>query len=420
MLIHESNSLVEKTPFIIFSLILSFLLLIAIPFTAHRFFSVLKLIKSKFMESSRPRIVSKPLIPPAQRISSLDGLRGLTVFFVFYSHYLSNVDAGLYTPWIQVFSMGVPIFFTLSGLLISISYQPTRDLRGVLAFYLRRLFRTYPLYFLLVMLAFFHHQFSVEDLFSYLTFSFGITSPHVSPNYIGIIWSLFCEEVFYLLFPIIFLICRNWLSSILFLAFIVFIEIYSRTLLNQHTNLLFGPGSSFLSNFHFFIGGILLFRLKDTGFLDFYAAFSRKTHRLLTEVVFLFAFVFFLYIGIRHYAVFATFSISLLALFTNSFTSRLFQNPSFVFIGQLCYPIYLIHNIIAFSFTRILLERLPPPLVYFSAIFELLIILSISFCLSKFIEIPLQKIGKRFSKLLSPLHRDTLTERLPSTTSMGI
>jgi peptidoglycan/LPS O-acetylase OafA/YrhL len=109
-------------------------------------------------------------------------------------------------------NFGVPVFFLLSSFLITELLLRERDASGkihVRAFYVRRILRIWPLYFLILFGGFaicralhFGH-FSTIALLAYI-FLFGnwYTASHGQmPIGIGMIWSLNVEEQFYLFWP---------------------------------------------------------------------------------------------------------------------------------------------------------------------------------------------------------------------------
>ncbi len=93
---------------------------------------------------------------PLARVTQLDGLRGFAFLVVFVVHL--NLPSGLPEahPWIERLKelgwIGVPLFFTLSGYLITelaLREGPAFSLRR---FYARRALRLWPLYFTVVVL----------------------------------------------------------------------------------------------------------------------------------------------------------------------------------------------------------------------------------------------------------------------------
>src|SRR5690242_10217130 len=88
-----------------------------------------------------------------QRIPELDGLRGLAVLTVMLGHYCSAIIPGV--SFFNYASMGVDIFFVLSGFLVGGIILDGAWERGFLArFFCRRAARILPLYILVVGVAF--------------------------------------------------------------------------------------------------------------------------------------------------------------------------------------------------------------------------------------------------------------------------
>ena len=81
----------------------------------------------------------------------LDGLRAFAVLAVIYSHYIPS-KYHLNIPW---GSAGVQLFFILSGFLITsilIKSRGERLGKSLKTFYIRRAFRIFPLYYLVLIL----------------------------------------------------------------------------------------------------------------------------------------------------------------------------------------------------------------------------------------------------------------------------
>lgn len=162
--------------------------------------------------------------------SKLDSLRFLAFFLVFWSHaFVPSFGSLLETPWFQFFEPffetgkdGVHIFFVISGFLITYLLMVEQNMKGkinIKNFYLRRVLRIWPLYYLIMILGLFilpRVLSSFDFCGSYwmnLTFlnNFNTTESGecFSPNVL-IAWSVAIEEQFYLFWPLIFvLISRN-------------------------------------------------------------------------------------------------------------------------------------------------------------------------------------------------------------------
>jgi peptidoglycan/LPS O-acetylase OafA/YrhL len=149
---------------------------------------------------------------PLRHIASLDGIRAAAAMLVFASHAFAAAPV----PG----SLGVTIFFFLSGFLITTLLRREREASGKVSlrrFYLRRACRIFPpMYFMLIaMLLFALVMHVMSDVattavlaqFLHLTNYYIVISgsdagllPHTS-----VLWSLAVEEHFYVVFPMLFL-----------------------------------------------------------------------------------------------------------------------------------------------------------------------------------------------------------------------
>ena len=87
-------------------------------------------------------------VRPITTIASLDGLRAVSITIVFLAHSgLKGIVPGFF---------GVTVFFFLSGYLITtllrIEFERSGDI-GLVDFYVRRMFRIWPLFYLVLIVA---------------------------------------------------------------------------------------------------------------------------------------------------------------------------------------------------------------------------------------------------------------------------
>ncbi len=180
-----------------------------------------------------------------QRIPQLDGVRGIAILLVLVWHYfpclvvpepdslLAVCKQSLSLTW-----CGVDLFFVLSGFLIAGILLDKSDATNFFqAFYLRRVCRIFPLYFM--MLALFiafaatavpsspAYQWLFENplpLWSYASFTqnlFMAPPQYFGPNWLAITWSLAVEEQFYLVVPLlIYFLPRRRLVYVLIAAIV--------------------------------------------------------------------------------------------------------------------------------------------------------------------------------------------------------
>jgi peptidoglycan/LPS O-acetylase OafA/YrhL len=163
---------------------------------------------------------------------SLDGVRAVAVILVFVAH------VGYRKFWGSVGGDGVTMFFVLSGFLITTLALREEERTGRLSlssFYIRRVFRIYPVYFailalycvLIFWLGFVPERRALfENQLPYYVFGFpehgffditgGIES---GPPYSGA-WSIGIEEKFYLVWPLVgFVVLRGLFKARLTVCF---------------------------------------------------------------------------------------------------------------------------------------------------------------------------------------------------------
>jgi peptidoglycan/LPS O-acetylase OafA/YrhL len=143
-------------------------------------------------------------------IPGLDGIRAVAFLMVFWKHALPNV-----TPFIPA-TLGVTIFFFLSGYLITTLLRRELDATGTVSlggFYLRRTLRIFvPLYLVYALVAllcrFVMHMpagngFGAASVLLYFhNYTMATGANALVPPGMDVVWSLAVEEHFYLLFPI--------------------------------------------------------------------------------------------------------------------------------------------------------------------------------------------------------------------------
>ena len=145
-----------------------------------------------------------------ERIFGLDILRAAAIIFVMWSHghiYSGHLLDVHYYRWLMW--DGVGLFFVLSGFLIGGMLMRqvldgNFDALALRRFWLRRWFRTLPLYYLvltvLVLLYYFSRHSLPPHFLAYYMFTQNFGGPH--PIFFGEAWSLAVEEWFYLLLPL--------------------------------------------------------------------------------------------------------------------------------------------------------------------------------------------------------------------------
>jgi peptidoglycan/LPS O-acetylase OafA/YrhL len=141
--------------------------------------------------------------PEPGRIDQFDGLRALAFGAVFLHHAVSA----------PLLWMGVDLFFVLSGYLITrnlLRLRETATTGGALrVFYFRRLLRIVPPYYLAVFAMALYVPAYRDHLGWYLGFASNLRDTLVGPDPgpATTLWSIAVEEQFYLLWPMLVLLC---------------------------------------------------------------------------------------------------------------------------------------------------------------------------------------------------------------------
>jgi len=174
-----------------------------------------------------------PRIWIQKNYASFNGIRGLAVTAVFFSHYLWIMPAAYLRAAGQYLSSGVDLFFVLSGFLITgILYDSLDTQHYFKNFYIRRTLRIFPLFYAVYLLLFLLkpllHLTPDPLVPSFLLYVGNLVEPFtkkIGPgmNYfyvmhhgkkvivasMGHFWSLCVEEQFYLCWPAIIWMVRD-------------------------------------------------------------------------------------------------------------------------------------------------------------------------------------------------------------------
>ena len=160
----------------------------------------------------------------APRVPALDGVRGFAILLVFFFHYLfyPSGDAPVASVALRALIAparfgwtGVDLFFVLSGFLITgILYDTRTNSHYFRNFYIRRVLRIFPLYYLLIIcllvlttLLRAHWRLGHLWFLAYLGNPAVVLQPNLTQisSWIRVthLWSLAVEEQFYLVWPLL-------------------------------------------------------------------------------------------------------------------------------------------------------------------------------------------------------------------------
>ncbi|MDO7853074.1 acyltransferase family protein [Hymenobacter convexus] len=188
---------------------------------------------------------------PTARIffPNLNGLRFLAVMLVIIDHVEENREQFKLSNYWNVPAipllgqLGVDLFFVLSGFLITYLLLAEKQKLGTIdfrAFYLRRVLRIWPLYFLVVGMSFFVFPYIevlyfpeltplVSQQLGYKLLLYVLILPnavtHLFPivPYVSHAWSIGVEEQFYVIWPILVCYSRRYIRNFLLLAGVIIV-----------------------------------------------------------------------------------------------------------------------------------------------------------------------------------------------------
>ena len=156
----------------------------------------------------------------------LDGLRGLAILLVVFYHNFGFINY-LFFGW-----LGVDLFFVLSGYLITdILLREGTSGPALRRFYIRRVLRIFPLYYLSLILALLvlpsfpalqkplqYYRENQFFLWTYLQNWLYIFKPVNNTTFLHHFWSLAVEEQFYIFWPLVIMLLRTPRRLLLFLS----------------------------------------------------------------------------------------------------------------------------------------------------------------------------------------------------------
>ena len=274
-------------------------------------------------------------------------------------------------------SYAVRFFFVLSGFLITwllIIEKESAEKIGkninLRKFYLNRIFRIWPLYYVLVIVVF--YVLPNIPLFWVPTYDRNFIVPHnikrfalyviFCPNlamllhgnviYLGQLWSLSVEEFFYLFFPVglYFLKRKNFLAYFIALTILFFLLpgikiLFGGNSSNTDQNMLFWYFQTYnLTPFTLgAIAGYYYFLLKKTPQVKAYIKQIRLVGymALLISVFVIVAGINFSYLTTSVYSL--LFALLIFCLSISDTHIKLLNNPVIIYLGKISYGIYMLH-----------------------------------------------------------------------------
>lgn len=365
---------------------------------------------------------------------NLNGLRFFAAFVVILHHLhqfllLYGDKNSWHNPIIHsIGNLGVKLFFVLSGFLITyllLSEEFFEKKISIKDFYIRRILRIWPLYFIILILGFFvlpeFEIFQFSELTTKLNSSFYfylLLSILFMPNLVldgyGVVvpcasqsWSVGVEEQFYLIWPVLMKLIKNRMQ--LLLGVIVTYCTLEYWFLDYMKDNLYWNNK--LQIFRYFFGTFSISSMAIGGIFAFWL-FEKKskilklinnnvtfTIALLVTISMIYFSVSFEFLTSEIYSV--LFGILILNFASNQSIKSVFEFEPLMFLGKISYGLYMYHPIaivLAIAlFRKLYLLDFQFLLLVVSVLFTV-ILATISYYI---IEIKFIKYKKLFSSILS-------------------
>ena len=292
--------------------------------------------------------------------AGLDGLRGIAILLILGYHIFSFVPLFAY-GW-----LGVDLFFVLSGFLITDILLKTRDNHRFLRnFYIRRVLRIFPIYYLTLIIfililpalkevpynANYYNEHQLKFWLYLCNWLFIFKSPEET-FFLNHLWSLALEQQYYFIWPLFLLVITNTKKLIAIVFGLLGVLILMRVLLWYFTpaNMDLGLLYKFSRVDGLFIGSALAVYLYNHSRIEGKYISIIFTTLILLNIGFVLSnhylqlnMNYFLFLGYPSFAVlFGLLVHNIITQSKNKWT-YIFHQPAMMFLGKISYGFYLYH-----------------------------------------------------------------------------
>ena len=352
---------------------------------------------------------------------SLNGLRFIAAFVVIV-HHLEQIKLffglpSLFFKWhfIKIVGeLGVTLFFTLSGFLITYLLLAEKERFGtvfVKEFYIRRVLRIWPLYYLIIILGLFilphidffkipvytegvQYRFGIKAFFYFILFPNVVSNLYAYMPFIAQTWSIGIEEQFYLIWPWIVKKSENYLRVLLTIIIGLFLITNVLSHFADHSeDMSNASNSNKLISFAYRYLAMLRIGCMAIGGIGAYYLYKldmrilRLIYSSITQIVTLVVVIAMMFLGVEipyitHEFYSVLFLIIILNLAANPKSLINLENKILDYLGKISYSIYMWHNvaiIIGFHIARVYNPQLDDFFsnsIYYSVTFVFTLILS--------------------------------------------
>jgi peptidoglycan/LPS O-acetylase OafA/YrhL len=208
-------------------------------------------------------------------VNNLDLLRLFAATQVLIDHYYQHLNIAISPVALQILYLfpGVPVFFVISGFLVSASFERNNDIKR---YALNRVLRIFPALWVCILITivcfsltganFFNKEFLLWLPFQLIGL---VYTPHFLQNYgfgsyNGSLWTIPIELQFYILIPVIYWFFSKvnfkWFLLFLFILFAGFNLAFK--MINIPSNINKFIGYTFIVHFYLFLLGVIFQRLQ--------------------------------------------------------------------------------------------------------------------------------------------------------------
>jgi len=321
------------------------------------------------------------------RLQELDALRGIAALAIVIFHLTMHTPLSQYGFNLGV--TGVDLFFIISGFVIFLTLNRSKSWKD---FAISRFSKLYPVYWTAVtftaILIIFQNGISTLFGWRYLAnmtmFQLYFRQPNLDKSY----WTMIVELLFYLYMLVIFLCKRlrsiEIIGSITMLPiFIYSLPIFKLKFPGAHQIL--SAGIPLINHFPLFFAGILFYKIKLNN--------SNRSSYLLILWCFICQLFLFddggrshYFISFLQYLMMITIYFLIFILFINN-KLKLFVNRYTLFLGNISYSLYLIHEYV--SLTIIMPWLIGMGLnIWLAMAVDISIVITLAYLITKFIEKP--------------------------------
>lgn len=363
--------------------------------------------------------------PPVGKIyfKGLNGIRTIAALIVVVIHtgqYLElfGLQSSEYYKW-HWQSYAVTLFFVLSGYLITyllLEEKVRTNTVSLQGFYMRRILRIWPLYYLIIIITVGLHLFFPSTgipqipatplaLYAFLLANFAlILGTTITP--LTSLWSIGVEEQFYALWPIIIKKSTNVVRA-LWIIIIVYLVIKAAVIplgSKQISSLVAETRIDCMA-----IGGFGAVILRENGRI--LKLIYSQTSQILCWILFFYSTIYkpvHVMTSINHELYSVVFMIIIVNVSTNRATLVNLENPFFDFMGKISYGLYIWHMLIIFLLSRVLKPFIFNSWPSYAIVYAGVVLLTtITAYLSYlYYELPFLNVKEKFSVVLSQASKE--------------